>query len=65
MGEVAISYWVWWLLVFVIPVVVASKIVGLRRERNGREQLKKLQKIINKEYLNEVVKKKILMLCVL
>ena len=30
---VAVGYWGRWLLGFVIPVVVASKIVGLRRER--------------------------------
>ena len=42
-----------WLLGFVILVVVASKIVGLRRER-GKKNKKKL---IKKEYLNNVVKK--------
>ena len=38
LGEVAIGCWVWWLLGFVIPVVVASKIVGLRREREREEE---------------------------
>jgi len=39
---------------FVILVVVASKIVGMRRERKrGRKN----KKIIKKEYSNSVVKK--------
>lgn len=41
MGEVAVGSWVWWLLGFVIPVVVASKIVGLRRERETERKNKK------------------------
>ena len=39
-------------------MVVASKIVGLRRERETeRKNKKKLLKIIKKECLNNVVKK--------
>lgn len=47
LGEVAVSCWVWWLLGFVILVVAASKIVGLRRERE--RQRGRIKKIIKNE----------------